>query len=83
MAAWALLPAEIGLVVLMVTGVRVPPVGQTTVAVELAGPVEFVRPLGGRGSAHTVRFHADDPTALVAELMRARTAPSPAPGRPG
>ncbi|MFI9588367.1 hypothetical protein ACIHCQ_42820 [Streptomyces sp. NPDC052236] len=48
--------------------------GQTTVAVELRAPVGYVRPLGRRGSAHTIRFHADDPTALVAEL-RARTLP--------
>ncbi|SCD33462.1 hypothetical protein GA0115253_100061, partial [Streptomyces sp. Termitarium-T10T-6] len=32
---------------------------QTTVTVELTGPVEFVRPLGRRGSARTLRFHAD------------------------
>lgn len=60
--------------------------GQTTVTVELAAPVDFVRPLGRRGSAHTVRFHADDPkalvTALVAALTQARTAPSPTPGPP-
>lgn len=60
--------------------------GQTTVTVELAAPVGFVRPLGKRGSAHTVRFHADEPkalvTALVAALTQARTAPSPTPGPP-
>ncbi|MFF9347435.1 hypothetical protein [Streptomyces sp. NPDC014734] len=59
--------------------------GQTTVTVELAGPVEFVRPLGKRGSARTVRFHADDPGAAVAALRRGR-APgeaSPPPDRAG
>ncbi|WP_349017181.1 hypothetical protein [Streptomyces luteolus] len=46
---------------------------QTTVTVELAAPVAFVRPLGRRVEVTTaVRFHADDPQALVAAL---RTAP--------
>ncbi|MEW2066027.1 hypothetical protein [Streptomyces sp. NPDC007346] len=45
---------------------------QTTVAVELVEPVEFVRPLGRRGSARTLRFHADDPRAAVAALTRGR-----------
>jgi hypothetical protein len=49
--------------------------GQTAVTVELRAPVAYVRPLGRRGSAHTIRFHADDPKALVAEL-RARTLPT-------
>ncbi|MEU9758628.1 hypothetical protein [Streptomyces sp. NPDC047985] len=44
--------------------------GQTTVTVELAGPVAFVRPLGRRGTARTVRFHADDPGAVVTALAR-------------
>ncbi|MDH2393181.1 hypothetical protein QCN29_31280 [Streptomyces sp. HNM0663] len=56
--------------------------GQTTVAVELARPVGFVRPLGRRGSASTVRFHADDPGAVVAALTRVRTEPSVDPGPP-
>ncbi|MER6772426.1 hypothetical protein ABT389_22080 [Streptomyces bacillaris] len=43
---------------------------QTTVTVELAEPVEFVRPLGRGGSARTLRFHADDPRAAVAALSR-------------
>lgn len=51
--------------------------GQTTVTVELAAPVEFVRPLGKRGRARAVRFHADDPGAAVAALTRGRRAPSP------
>ncbi|MFH9610534.1 hypothetical protein [Streptomyces sp. NPDC017448] len=42
----------------------------TTVSVELTEPVEFVRPLGRRGSARTLRFHADDPRAVVAALAR-------------
>ncbi|MFF4665796.1 hypothetical protein [Streptomyces sp. NPDC001279] len=44
--------------------------GQTTVTVELTGPVAFVRPLGKRGSARTVRFHADDPAAVVTALVQ-------------
>ncbi|MFE7046790.1 hypothetical protein ACFVAM_00235 [Streptomyces californicus] len=46
---------------------------QTTVSVELTEPVEFVRPLGRRGSARTLRFHADDPRAMVAALDRERS----------
>lgn len=61
---------------------------RTTVTVELAEPVEFVRPLGRRGSARTLRFHADDPRAAVAALGRKpvtpeRTAPSSPPDPPG
>ncbi|MET7501598.1 hypothetical protein [Streptomyces microflavus] len=64
---------------------------QTTVTVELAGPVEFVRPLGRRGRARVLRFHADDPRAAVAALQRGpvpppltpeRTAPSSTPDLP-
>ncbi|MEV8049156.1 hypothetical protein [Streptomyces bacillaris] len=69
---------------------------QTTVTVELAEPVEFVRPLGRSGSARTLRFHADDPRAAVAALSRKpvtpvmpvtpvtpeRTAPFSPPGPP-
>ncbi|MCX4772921.1 hypothetical protein [Streptomyces sp. NBC_01285] len=51
--------------------------GQTTVTVELTAPAGFVRPLGGRGQAHAVRFHADDPRSVVAALTPVRTAPSP------
>ncbi|MBM7056766.1 hypothetical protein [Streptomyces durocortorensis] len=51
---------------------------QTTVTVELTGPVEFVRPLGRRGSARVLRFHADDPRAAVAALTApGRAAPPP------
>jgi hypothetical protein len=42
---------------------------QTTVTVELTEPVEFVRPLGRRGSARKLRFNADDPRAAVAALV--------------
>ncbi|MEU4260900.1 hypothetical protein [Streptomyces sp. NPDC025273] len=49
----------------------------TTVTVEFTGPVTFVRPLGKRGSARTVRFHADDPRAVVAALTQQPTAPPP------
>ncbi|MFD9847331.1 hypothetical protein [Streptomyces parvus] len=52
---------------------------QTTVTVELTGPVEFVRPLGRRGSARTLRFHADEPRAAVAALAAPRRAAPPAP----
>ncbi|MFD7493532.1 hypothetical protein ACFV8T_14100 [Streptomyces sp. NPDC059832] len=57
--------------------------GQTTVTVELAGPVEFVRPLGKRERARVIRFHADDPGAAVAALTRGRRAPSTNQGPPG
>ncbi|MEU3601924.1 hypothetical protein ABZ714_24890 [Streptomyces sp. NPDC006798] len=42
--------------------------GQTNVAVDLVSPVTYTRPLGRAGTARTVRFHADDPQALVAAL---------------
>ncbi|MEH0423211.1 hypothetical protein [Streptomyces sp. B21-083] len=62
-----------GLVRLGADGVLDLAVGsQTTVTVELTEPVEFVRPLGTRGSARTLRFHADDPRGTVAALTRAR-----------
>ncbi|MFD3525785.1 hypothetical protein [Streptomyces sp. NPDC058653] len=48
--------------------------GQTTVRVELTGPVAFVRPLGTRGTATVLRFHADDPAALVARFTQVRKA---------
>ncbi|MFE2289649.1 hypothetical protein [Streptomyces sp. NPDC059452] len=51
---------------------------RTTVTVELTEPVEFVRPLGRRGTARTLRFHADGPRAAVAALTQ-RRAPSPTP----
>ncbi|MEU1493811.1 hypothetical protein ABZ456_26615 [Streptomyces sp. NPDC005776] len=57
--------------------------GQTTVTVELTAPLGFVRPLGGRGQAVAVRFHADDPRAAVAALTRGRTTPSTIPDPPG
>ncbi|MER7723681.1 hypothetical protein [Streptomyces sp. NPDC096323] len=54
--------------------------GQTTVTVRLTAPLGFVRPLGGRGQTLAVRFHADDPRAVVAALTPGRTAPSMTPG---
>ncbi|MFD3871299.1 hypothetical protein [Streptomyces sp. NPDC058623] len=43
---------------------------QTTVTLELNRPLEFRRPLGARARARTIRFHADDPRALVAALRQ-------------
>ncbi|MFJ3827735.1 hypothetical protein ACIPWI_07165 [Streptomyces sp. NPDC090046] len=43
---------------------------QTSVTVELNRPLPFTRPLGATGEARTVRFHADDPRALVTALRR-------------
>ncbi|WP_329386198.1 hypothetical protein OG625_27200 [Streptomyces sp. NBC_01351] len=45
---------------------------QTTVTLELTRPLPFTRPLGARGEARVVRFHADDPAALVAALKEAK-----------
>lgn len=50
---------------------------QTTVTLELARPLPFTRPLGARGAARTLRFHADDPAALVA-AVRAAVGDAPA-----
>ncbi|QES50371.1 hypothetical protein DEJ50_23685 [Streptomyces venezuelae] len=47
---------------------------QTTVAVELTRPLPFIRPLGARGEATGLRFHADDPAALVAAVRAGREA---------
>ncbi|MFG3093638.1 hypothetical protein [Streptomyces sp. NPDC048202] len=46
--------------------------GQTTVRVELAEPVAFTRPLGRKGAARVLRFHADDPRMVVAALDTVR-----------
>lgn len=43
---------------------------QTTVTLELARPLPFTRPLGARAEARTIRFHADDPRALVSALRQ-------------
>ncbi|MEW2417910.1 hypothetical protein AB0953_29975 [Streptomyces sp. NPDC046866] len=43
---------------------------QTTVTLELTRPLPFTRPLGARAEARTIRFHADDPRAVVAALRR-------------
>ncbi|MFI1827025.1 hypothetical protein ACH41E_11360 [Streptomyces sp. NPDC020412] len=48
--------------------------GQTTLSVELAAPIPYARPLGKTGTAHTIRFHADDPQALLAALEKAERA---------
>ncbi|MFD9163233.1 hypothetical protein ACFVZ8_14820 [Streptomyces sp. NPDC059558] len=48
---------------------------QTSVTLELNRPLPFTRPLGATGEARTVRFHADDPRALVTALRR-QPAPS-------
>ncbi|MFZ3469912.1 hypothetical protein ACODT3_27445 [Streptomyces sp. 4.24] len=50
---------------------------QTTVTVELTRPLAFHRPLGARAEAHAVRFHADDPRALVDALLAALRQPTP------
>ncbi|MGW5395607.1 hypothetical protein [Streptomyces sp. NPDC003952] len=47
---------------------------QTTVTVELARPLPFRRPLGARAEARVIRFHADEPRALV-EALRQPTPP--------
>ncbi|MET8297038.1 hypothetical protein ABZW02_23695 [Streptomyces sp. NPDC005180] len=44
---------------------------QTTVTLELTRPLDFRRPLGAPARARTLRFHADDPHALVTALRRA------------
>lgn len=46
---------------------------QTTVTLELKRPLAFTRPLGARGTARTIRFHADDPRTLVGALRRPDT----------
>ncbi|MCB5910022.1 hypothetical protein [Streptomyces pinistramenti] len=43
---------------------------QTSVTLELNRPLPFTRPLGARGEARTIRFHADDPRALVDALRQ-------------
>ncbi|MEV4581981.1 hypothetical protein AB0K16_52985 [Nonomuraea jabiensis] len=47
---------------------------QTNVTVELTEPVAFVRPLGLRGEATSIRFFADEPEKVVAALRTGRTA---------
>ncbi|MEV7415773.1 hypothetical protein [Streptomyces sp. NPDC089919] len=46
---------------------------QTTVSVALTRPLAYLRPLGARGEATCLRFHADDPAALVGALRAAAT----------
>ncbi|WP_329116546.1 hypothetical protein [Streptomyces sp. NBC_01465] len=50
---------------------------QTNVRIDLTTPIPFVRPLGMRGHARVVRFHADDAPALVAALKQAGTVKAP------
>ncbi|MFE3825507.1 hypothetical protein [Streptomyces sp. NPDC059092] len=52
---------------------------QTSVRVELAAPVPFVRPLGATGRAQVIRFHADSPEELV-KALREALPPAPSPG---
>lgn len=63
------------------------PVGaQTTVTLELAGPVAHFTFFGRRRDIHLVRFHADDADSLVREIRavtQARSAPLPMPDPPG
>ncbi|MBB4791776.1 hypothetical protein [Streptomyces nodosus] len=42
--------------------------GQTTITVELTGPVGYTRVLGGPAEARVFRFYADDPAPVVAAL---------------
>lgn len=60
---------------------------QTSISLELAEPVTYRTFLGRSRTVQLVRFHADEPDVLVAELRQAlgqalkpgRTAPSPLP----
>ncbi|WP_308307495.1 hypothetical protein [Streptomyces sp. ISL-10] len=60
---------------------------QTSVTLELSEPVAFTGLLGRERPVRVVRCHADDARAFAGALWeavtRARTAPSPPPGRPG
>ncbi|MCF3134200.1 hypothetical protein [Streptomyces olivochromogenes] len=60
---------------------------QTTVTLDLTGPVTHVGLLGRRREVTTVRLHADEADHLVGALKgaltRARTAPVPLPDPPG
>ncbi|MGW3934926.1 hypothetical protein [Streptomyces phaeochromogenes] len=61
---------------------------QTTITLELSSRVRHFTFLGRPKDVTLIRFHADEPEALVREirtaleLTRERTAPSPSPGRP-
>ncbi|MEU2607180.1 hypothetical protein [Streptomyces albus] len=50
----------------------VPVGGQTSVTVQLTGPVTFRRPLGAVGTARTLRLHTEEPDAMVRALLRGR-----------
>ncbi|NJQ02269.1 hypothetical protein [Streptomyces zingiberis] len=43
---------------------------QTSVTLELNRPLRFTRPLGAVEEARTIRFHADDPRAVVGALRQ-------------
>ena len=43
---------------------------QTSVTLKLNRSLPFTRPLGATEEAHTIRFHADDPRALVSALRQ-------------
>ncbi|MEW2141086.1 hypothetical protein AB0892_31585 [Streptomyces sp. NPDC005409] len=62
---------EGGLITLHEDGVLDLIVGsQTSVTLKLNRPLPFTRPLGASEKAHTIRFHADDPRALVSALRQ-------------
>jgi hypothetical protein len=51
---------------------ELPIANETTVIVQLAEPLEYVRVLGRTAQAQTFRFYADDPAAAL-DALRART----------
>ncbi|MEW2360030.1 hypothetical protein [Spirillospora sp. NPDC029432] len=59
---------ENGLIRIEDGGLAVVVGSQTSVVVELTGPVTAVRPLGGRAEVTSVRFYTDDPRAALAAL---------------
>ena len=56
-------------------GADLPVASETTVTVQLAEPLEYVRVLGRTAQAQTFRFYADDPAAAL-DALRARIAPT-------
>ncbi|MFG3035724.1 hypothetical protein ACGFYZ_02355 [Streptomyces sp. NPDC048330] len=55
---------------------------QTSVTIELTGPVDVPRLFGAPRPVTVLRVHADDPREFVRALTRARTAPSTTQGPP-
>ncbi|MEW2397073.1 hypothetical protein [Streptomyces sp. NPDC046862] len=49
---------------------------QTSVTLELSEPVTYLTFFGRRRTVRLVRFHADEPDVLVAEVRRVRPAPT-------